>query len=179
MYVFFPTSQPCFIWWIWWHICYVEYETGNIYTLARLKINHSTSQIWIHFIHLNILSNLKVWCHVWTLKIKTTNTIWSDKVITLEMWYSLRADADCLGIRPLRDTSANRRGIQPSLDTSTYRHRDVGYGHSSQHINAQGVQYRFTTPGQGLHVSRDTGNDFFVSQISGGSVTFPGTLLVR
>ena len=25
---------------------------------------------------------------------------------------------------------------------------------------------------------RDTGNDFFVSQILGGSVTFPGTLIV-
>ena len=25
---------------------------------------------------------------------------------------------------------------------------------------------------------RDTGNDFFVSQISGGSVTFPGTRIV-
>ena len=28
------------------------------------------------------------------------------------------------------------------------------------------------------HGSRDTGNDFFVSQISGGSVTFPGTHIV-
>ena len=29
-----------------------------------------------------------------------------------------------------------------------------------------------------IPAGRDTGNDFFVSQISGGSVTFPGTRIV-
>ena len=35
---------------------------------------------------------------------------------TLGMWYSNRPDVDCSGIRPL-------------MDTSTYQHPDVGYGH--------------------------------------------------
>ena len=60
----------------------------------------------------------------------------SDKA--LGMWYSPRADADGHWIRPSRDTSTDRRVIQPSEDASTYRHGDVGYGHSSQ---------RFITPG--------------------------------
>ena len=59
--------------------------------------------------------------------------------------------------RPLldtaKDTSNDRRGIRPSLDTSRYRHRDVGYGHSSNYDNVHRVQHSFITPGQRQHVN--------------------------
>ena len=32
------------------------------------------------------------------------------------------------------------------MDTSTYRHRDVGYSHSSNYDNVHGVQHSFITP---------------------------------
>ena len=59
----------------------------------------------------------------------------------------------CFRIWPSRDTSTDCRGIRPSMDTSTYRHQDVGYGHSSQKHNAPGVQHCFMTPEQGRHVT--------------------------
>ena len=68
------------------------------------------------------------------------------------MWYSSGADADGHRIRPSRDTSTNCRGIRPLMDRSTYRHRDVGYGQSSQQQHALGVQHRFITPGQRRHI---------------------------
>ena len=70
-------------------------------------------------------------------------SIWLSEVTvynTLGMWYSIRADAD-------------RRGIRPSMDTSTYQHLDVGYGHSPQYSKAQGVQHCFITTGQRRHVN--------------------------
>ena len=58
----------------------------------------------------------------------------------LGMWFSLRDDAD-------------PRGIQPLRDMSTYRHRDVRYGHYPQHSAAKGVPYHFITPGQRRNVT--------------------------
>ena len=55
-------------------------------------------------------------------------------------------------IKPSKDTSTDHRGIRPSLNTSTYRHRDVGYGHSSNYDNVHGVQHCFITPGQHRHI---------------------------
>ena len=49
--------------------------------------------------------------------------------------------------------STDHRGIRPSMDTSTYRHRDVGYGHSPKYDNAHRVQHRFITPGQHRHIN--------------------------
>ena len=59
----------------------------------------------------------------------------------LGLWYSSRDGTDHREVRQLKDMS-------------TYRHRDVGYGHSSQHNPAQGVQHCFITPGQHRHVIR-------------------------
>ena len=41
------------------------------------------------------------------------------------------------------------------MDTSTYRHWDVGYGPSPQYSKAQGVQHSFITPGQHRHVNKN------------------------
>ena len=43
------------------------------------------------------------------------------------MWYSSRDDVDRCWIQPSKDTTNDRPGIRPSVDTSTYQHRDVGY----------------------------------------------------
>ena len=56
-------------------------------------------------------------------------------------------------IQPSKDTSNNRRGIWPSLDMSTYQHRDFRYGHSPNYDNVHGVQHCFITPGQHRHVN--------------------------
>ena len=72
---------------------------------------------------------------------------------TLGIWYSSRADVDGRRIRPLRDTLTDSRGIRPSMDTSTYRHWDVGYGHYPQLHNVQGVQHHFIIPEQRRHVT--------------------------
>ena len=69
------------------------------------------------------------------------------------MWYSSRDDVNRCWIQPSKDMSADRRGIRPSMDTSTYRHRDVGYGHSPKYDNAHRVQHRFITPGQHRHIN--------------------------
>ena len=56
------------------------------------------------------------------------------------IWYSSRDGAD-------------RSEVRLSKDTSTYRHRDVRYGHSSQPHKAQVVQHHCITPGQHQHVT--------------------------
>ena len=61
-------------------------------------------------------------------------------------------------LRPLLDAagqgySDDRSGIRPSVDTSTYRHRDVRYGNSSNSNNVHRVQHCFITPGQRRHVN--------------------------
>ena len=55
------------------------------------------------------------------------------------MWYSSRAETD------------GRRG-QPSMDTLTYLHRDVGYGIPTQINKAQEVRMTFITHGLKQHV---------------------------
>ena len=69
------------------------------------------------------------------------------------MWYSSRDDVDRCWMQPFKNTSADRRGIQPSQYTSTYRHRGVGYGHSPNSNNVHGVQHGFITPWQHRHLS--------------------------
>ena len=82
---------------------------------------------------------------------RTFSEVTSDN--TLGMWLSSKVDVDGLRIQPSRDLSSDHHGIRPPMDTSTYQHRDVGYGHSSQQHNAQGVQHHFITPGQRRHVT--------------------------
>ena len=43
--------------------------------------------------------------------------------------------------------------VRPSMDTSTYLHRDVGYGQPSQQHRAQDVQKLFITPKHHPHVN--------------------------
>ena len=69
------------------------------------------------------------------------------------MWYSSRDDVDRCWRQPSSDTSVSRRGIRPAGDTSTYRHRGVGYGHSSNYDNVHRVQHHSITPGQCGHVN--------------------------
>ena len=68
------------------------------------------------------------------------------------MWYSSRVDVDRGWVPPSRNTSDNSRGIRPSKNTSTYRHRAVGYGQSPYSNNVYGVQHCCITPGQRRHV---------------------------
>ena len=60
--------------------------------------------------------------------------------INLRMWYSSRLDD-------------NGCSIRVSTDTSTYWHRDAGFGQPSQQHSAQDVQQHFITHGQHRHVS--------------------------
>ena len=69
------------------------------------------------------------------------------------MWYSSRDDVNRSWVQPSKDTPTDRRGIRPSMDTLTYRHRNVGYGHSPKFDHVLGVQHRFITPRQCRHVN--------------------------
>ena len=64
----------------------------------------------------------------------------------------LRNDVDRCWRQPSPDMSFSRRGIRPAGDTSTYRRRDVRYGHSWNYDNVHGVQHYSITPGQRRHV---------------------------
>ena len=67
-------------------------------------------------------------------------------VITLGMWHPSRVETDGCRVRPL-------------TDTSTYLHRDVGYGIPSQTNKAQDMPRTFITPRHHRHVTRIFGNN--------------------
>ena len=62
------------------------------------------------------------------------------QVITLGMWY-------------LSGAETNSHRVRPSMDTSTYLYRHVGYGIPSQTTRAQDVQRTFITPEHHWHVN--------------------------
>ena len=70
------------------------------------------------------------------------------------MWYSSRGETD--GGR-----------VQPSMNTSTYLHRDVGYGIPSQTNRAQDVQRTFITPGHHRHVNLMVTAFFEICKLNG------------
>ena len=80
------------------------------------------------------------------------------------MWYSSRGDVDRCWTQPSSDTSVSRRGIRPAGDTSTYRHKGVGYGHSSNYDNVHRVQHHSITPGQRRHINTKDWNTFHASR---------------